>query len=144
MPASKKDRKFYLRAPDLEFRLNGPIKIGNVITDMTLPQDPVTFLKPLSKTIPGSGYSKGKIEKEHHASINASLSAKIYDIFGGQAEAKTGSSLKTIYAFDKVSAWYLENNPTVADVEKFRENDVEFKNALRNGPVCWQRQWNHI
>ncbi|CZR67102.1 uncharacterized protein PAC_17001 [Phialocephala subalpina] len=135
MPASTKDRKFYLRTPDLEFRLNGPIKIGNVITDMTLPQDPITFLDPLPKIIPGSGYSKGKTESEHHASVNAGLSAKLYDVFGGQAEAKTSSSLKTIYAFDKVSAWYLEKNPTAADAEKFREKDDEFKNALRNGPV---------
>jgi hypothetical protein len=135
MPASKKDRKFYFRAPDLEFRLNGPIKIGNVITDMTLPQDPITSLDPLSKIIPGSGYSKGKMESEQHASVSAGLSAKLYDVFGGQAEAKTSRSLKTIYAFDKVSAWYLEKNPTAADAEKFREKDDEFKNALRNGPV---------
>lgn len=136
MPASTKARKFYLRTPDLEFRLNGPIKVGNVITDMTLPQDPITFLDPLPKIIPGSGYSKGKTESEHHASVNAGLAAKLYDVFGGQAEAKTSSSLKTIYAFDKVSAWYLEKNPTAADAKKFREKDDEFKNALRNGPVC--------
>ena len=136
MPASTRDRKFYLRAPDLEFRLNGPIKIGNVITDMSLPQDPITVFEPLPKIIPGSGYSKGKAESEHHASVNASLSAKLYDVFGGQAEAKTSSSLKTIYNFEKVLAWYLEKNPTAADAKKFREKDEEFKNALRNGPVC--------
>ncbi|KAF2496436.1 hypothetical protein BU16DRAFT_377726 [Lophium mytilinum] len=134
MPAPK-DRKFYLRAPDLEFRLNGPIKIGNVITDMTLPQDPITFFDPLPKIIPGAGYSKGKTEREHHASLNAGLSAKLYDVFGGQAEAKTSSSLKTIYAFDKAAAWYLERNPTAADAKRFREKDEEFKSALRNGPV---------
>ncbi len=62
MPREGKERKFYLRAPDLEFRLNGPIKIGNLITDMTLPQDPITFLDPLPKIIHGSGYSQGKTE----------------------------------------------------------------------------------
>jgi hypothetical protein len=81
-------------------------------------------------------YSKGKKESEHYASINASLSAKLYDVFGGQAEAKTSSTLKTIYAFDTDSAKYLENNPTVADAKKFREKDNEFKDALRNGLVC--------
>jgi hypothetical protein len=34
---SLEERKFYLRAPDLEFLYNRPIKIGNVIIDMTLP-----------------------------------------------------------------------------------------------------------
>ncbi|KAF7503134.1 hypothetical protein GJ744_004276 [Endocarpon pusillum] len=135
MPASTKEGKFYLRAPDLEFRLNGPIKIGNVITDMSLPQDPITFLDPLPKIIPGSGYSKGKTESEHHASINVGISAKVYEFFGGQAEAKSSSSLKTIYAFDKLSAWYLEKNPTAADAKKFHDKDDEFKNALRKGPV---------
>jgi len=135
MAPSTKDRKFYLRAPDLEFRLNGPIKIGNVITDMTLPQDPITFFDPLAKIISGSGYGEGKIESENHASFNASLSAKIYDLFGGQAEAKTSSSLKTIYTFDKVSARYLESNPTAAEAREFRKKNTEFKNALRNGPV---------
>ena len=135
MPAPT-HRKFYLRAPDLEFRLDGPIKIGNVITDMSLPQDPITLLDPLPKIIPGSGYSKGKTESEHSTSINATLSAKFYDMFGGQAEAKRSSSSKTIYAFDEVSAWYLEKNPTAADAKQFREKDEEFKHALQNGPVC--------
>lgn len=136
MAVSTKDRKFYLRAPDLEFRLNGPINIGNVITDMTLPQDPITFLDPSPNIIFGAGYSKGKTESEHHGSVNAGLSTKLYDVFGGQAEAKTSRSMKTIYTFDKVSASYLERNPTAADAKKFREKDDEFKNALRNGPVC--------
>jgi len=135
MPTPTKERKFYLRAPDLEFRLNGPIKIGNVITDMTLPQDPITIFDPLPKIIPGSGYGKGKTESKHHASANMGLSIKLYDVFGGRVDANTSSSLKTVYAFDKVSAWYLEKNPTVADTKKFREKDNEFKNALRNGPV---------
>ena len=136
MPPSTKVKKYYLRAPDLEFRLNGPIKIGNVITDMTLPQDPITFFDPLPKIISGSGYGEGRIESEDHASFNASLSAKFYDLFGGQAEATTSSSLKTIYTFDKLSARYLEKNPMPAEVKEFRKKDTEFRNALRNGPVC--------
>lgn len=135
MPPPTKDRRFYLRAPDLEFGLDGPIKIGNVITDMTLPQDPITFFDPLPNIISGSGYSTGKTESEHHASATAGLSAKLYDVFGGQAEARSSKSLKTIYTFDKVSALYLERNPTITDVERFREQNEQFKNALRNGPV---------
>lgn len=131
-----KERKFYIRAPDLEFRLDGPIKIGNVIRDMTLPQDPITFLDPLPKIISGSGYSKGKTESEHHTSTNTSLSAKLYDVFGGRAEAETDSSLRTIYAFDEVSACYLQKNPTAVEMRRFCDKDEEFKTALRNGPVC--------
>ncbi|KAI5920980.1 hypothetical protein F4810DRAFT_722920 [Camillea tinctor] len=115
MPASTKDRKFYFRAPDLEFGLNGPIKIGNIIS--------------------GSGYGKGKTESRNHTSVNASLSTKLYDVFGGQAEAKANRSMKTIYEFDKVSALYLEKNPTATDAKKFCEQDDEFKRALKNGLV---------
>ncbi|OQU98205.1 hypothetical protein CLAIMM_04023 [Cladophialophora immunda] len=135
MPASAQERKFYLRAPDLEFQLNGPIRIGNVITDMTLPQDPITFLNPLPNVVAGSAYGKGKIGSEHHASVKVGLSAKMYDLFGAQGEAKANTSLKTVYTFDKVSSWYLEKNPTVADMKRFRDKDDEFKNALNHGPV---------
>jgi hypothetical protein len=37
MPALTKARKFYLCTPNLEFRLNRPIKVRNVIINITLP-----------------------------------------------------------------------------------------------------------
>jgi hypothetical protein len=130
-----KIRKFYLRAPDLEFRLNGPIKIGNILTDPSLPQDPISFLDPLPNIIPGSGYGEGRTESEHHSSVHAGLSAKIYDVFGGQGEAERSSSVKTIYEFKEVEALYLENNPTVKEMKALRERDAEVKSALKNAPV---------
>jgi hypothetical protein len=130
-----KSRKFYLRAPDLEFRLNGPIKIDNILTDLSLPQDPISFLDPLPNIISGSGYGEGKTESEHHSSVHAGLSAKLYDVFGGQAEAKRSSSVKTIYEFEEVEALYLENNPTVKEMKALRESDAEVKSALKNEPV---------
>jgi hypothetical protein len=136
MPASNKDRKFYLRAPGLEFRLNGPLKIGNVITDMALPQDPITLLDPLPRIISGAGFSEGSTEDGYHASVKAGFAAKLSNIFSGQVETKSSSSLKTVYKFHKISALYLENNPTFADLKKFRDTNEEFRNALRAGVVC--------
>jgi hypothetical protein len=135
MPASTHDRNFYLRAPGLEFRVNGPIRIGNVITDMTLPQDPITHWDPLSNIVSGSGFSKGTTETKQHASINAGFATKLGKIFGGQTDAKRSNSMTTVYAFDKISALYLEENPTVTDARAFRRKDENFKNALRDGPV---------
>ncbi|KIW21361.1 hypothetical protein PV08_01941 [Exophiala spinifera] len=135
MPPSTEIKRFYLRAPDLEYSVDGPIKIGNVLSDITLPQDPITFFAPLSNVVSGVGYGKGEISKDHHASLNVGLSAKIYDVFGAQADAETSGLVKTTYAFDEIVALHLQTNPTAADVKQFRENDVEFKNALQKGPV---------
>jgi hypothetical protein len=135
MPASTHDRNFYLRAPGLEFRVNGPIKIGNVITDMSLPQDPIAHWDPLPKIVSGSGFGKGTTETKQHASINAGFATKIGSIFGGHADANRSNSMTTVYAFDKISALYLEENPTIDDAKAFRMKDQNFKNALRDGPV---------
>lgn len=135
MPVSYQGKKLYLPAPGLEFRVNGPIKIGNVITNMSLPQDPITFLSPLSDTIEVEELDTGTTENRSHASVNAGLAAKFSNVFDGQAEAQSSSSLKTVYDFDKISALYLEKNPTGADAKAFRLKDEEFRNALKTGPV---------
>lgn len=136
MSASSKERKFYLRAPGLEYRLNGPIQIGNVITDMTRPQDPITFLDPLPETISGAGFGEGSTEQGHHASGNIGFAAKLHSIFSAQVEGKSNSSDKTVYGFQKILARYLQRNPSVADVKRFWEKDEEFRNALKSGDVC--------
>ncbi|KAI9774755.1 MAG: hypothetical protein M1839_001622 [Geoglossum umbratile] len=135
MAPSYEDKKFYLKAPALEFKLNGPIKIGNIIKDMKYPQDPIAVLDPLPAIISGSSYGKGKKEHESHASVNISLSAKVYEVFGGQAEAKGSNTLRTVYEFDKIEALYLQTNPTAADARKICDSNKEVYGALNRGPV---------
>ena len=133
--SSKSASKFYLRAPDLEYNLQGPIQIGNIIRDMKRPQDPIATLNPIPQIITGSGFGDGRIERELHGSLKLNLSSKIYEIFGGQAEARTSNALRTTYEFDEIEAQYLKRNPTKADVEKLRDTDMEVKGALSRGPV---------
>lgn len=135
MPTSPADRKFYIAAPGLEFRMNGPIKIGNVITDLTAPQDPIIVFEPLAKIINGSGFGEGKIANEHHVSANADFAARISSVFKAQARAAANSSSNTVYEFDKITAKFLETNPTAKEVKAFRLKDEEFKNALQAGDV---------
>lgn len=135
MSSSQENRKFYIRSPDLEFLQDGPIKIGNVITDMFFPQDPIATLQPISNTIQGAGYGTGRKSRENHASIDLSFSAKLYQAFGGQAEAKGSNAMHTLYDFDEIQSFYLKDNPTKADVKTLRDNDEEVKAALATGPI---------
>lgn len=133
--SSTSTSKFYLRTPDLEYNLQGPIQIGNVIRDMKCPQDPIATLNPVPQIITGSGFGDGRMEHEVHGSLKLNLSAKIYEAFGGQAEASTNNSLRTTYEFDEIEAQYLKKNPTKADAENLRDTDKEVKGALSRGPV---------
>ncbi|KAJ4376892.1 hypothetical protein N0V86_006329 [Didymella sp. IMI 355093] len=131
MSTSTGQRKFYLAAPGLEFRMNGPIKIGNVITDLMAPQDPIAFFEPLAKIINGSPFGEGRVADEHRASAHADFAAKLSNIFGAQAGAVANSSSNTMYEFDRITAKFLETNPTAKDAKAFRLKDEEFRNALR-------------
>ncbi|CAO2652991.1 Nn.00g024020.m01.CDS01 [Neocucurbitaria sp. VM-36] len=133
--APPSDKKLYLKAPDLDFDLNGPIKIGNIIKDMKYPQDPIAALDPLPAIISGPSYGKGKQRHESYGSVKLSLSAKIFEVFGGQAEAKASSTLRTVYEFDEIEALYLQTNPTVADAQNLWDSNNEVKGALSRGPV---------
>ncbi|KAF3001372.1 hypothetical protein E8E13_006595 [Curvularia kusanoi] len=120
---------------DTGYNIEGPIQIGNIIRDMKRPQDPIATLIPVPDIVTGSGFGDGKLEHEGHGSLKASLSSKIYDVFGAQAVAGSSSSLRTTYEFDEIEAQYLRKNPTKADAEKLFETDKEIKGALSRGPV---------
>ncbi|KAH7077362.1 hypothetical protein FB567DRAFT_535104 [Paraphoma chrysanthemicola] len=136
MPSSKENRKFYIRSPDLEFEEGGPIQIGNVITDMFLPQDAIAILDPMPKVIDnGPAYGKGRKIGAGQKSIDFSFSAKLYHAFGGQAEARSKEAMRTIYTFDKIQPLYLESNPTAKEVKALSDKDEEVKAALEAGPI---------
>ncbi|KAL1599049.1 hypothetical protein SLS59_006499 [Nothophoma quercina] len=135
MPLSTDGPKLYLRASSLDFKLNGPIKIGNVIERMTFPEDSKVRLDPLPKIVGGAALAEGRVESERHAALHAGLAAKLSNVFVGQAEAKKNSSLRTVYAFDKISTLMLERFPDDDDVEAFRSNNEKFKKAVDAGPV---------
>lgn len=115
--------------------MNGPIKIGNFITDLTAPQDPFAYFEPLAKVINGSGFGEGRVVNEHHGSANADFAAKLSNVFKAQARAATSSSSNTVYEFDKITAKFLETNPTAKEAKAFRLKDEEFKNALQTADV---------
>ncbi|EUC29751.1 hypothetical protein COCCADRAFT_8094 [Bipolaris zeicola 26-R-13] len=135
MSGFQEGRKFFFKSPDVEYNLEGPIQIGNIITDMKNPQDPISMLHPMPTIIKGPGYDKGKKTHEGHSSVKLSLSAKIYELFGGQAEARSKKSLQTKYEFDEIESLYLQKNPTRADAKRLRDDDAEVRGALNRGPV---------
>ncbi|KAI9766616.1 MAG: hypothetical protein M1840_006427 [Geoglossum simile] len=135
MAPSHEDKKFYLKAPALEYNLNGPIKIGNIVKDMKYPENPIAVLDPLPAIISGSGFGRGEKKHESYASVKLNLSAKIYEVFGVQAEAKGSNALQTVYEFEEIDALYLKTNPTAADAKELRDSNKEVKGALNRGPV---------
>ncbi|KAF2804924.1 uncharacterized protein BDZ99DRAFT_467152 [Mytilinidion resinicola] len=135
MPAAQGNQKYYLRVPDLEYIQGGPIKIGNIITNMFHPENTIGFLDPLPNVMKGAGAGEGDVKREAHGSINISFSAKLYEAFGGRAEASKERSLRTVYEYNEVESWYLSQNPTGADVKALRKKDEQVDGALNTGPV---------
>lgn len=135
MPQPREDRKFYIRAPDLEFRPGGPIQVGNIIKNIFLPQDTISKLVPLPELVSGAPFSMGDREREHHLSFDVGLGAKIFEAFGGRGEAKGEGTSKTEYSYNRIDPEYLKSNPTPKDANALREKDTEVKAALKKGPV---------
>lgn len=136
MPSSPENRKFYLRSPDLEFTRDGPIQIGNVITDMFYPQDALTTLNPVPKIMQGASFGSGRKSRESHASIDLSFSATLYEAFGGQADAKSSSAAHEQYDFDEIQSYYLERSISPKDAQTLSDTDEEVKAILDdNRPV---------
>jgi hypothetical protein len=135
MPEPKENRKFYIRAPSLEYRLGGPIRLGHVLKDAFSPQDPIYTLNPVPKSIEGVPFAQNTVERERHGSMNMCFAAKIYEAFGAQAKASGERVTKTEYTFDRVQPWYFETNPNAADAKALIAKSPEVKAALQNGPV---------
>jgi hypothetical protein len=135
MPPQQEDRKFYIRAPSLEYQWGGPIRLGHVIKDAFNPQDPITTLDPMPKVITGNVFAENRVERETYGSLNLRLAAKIYEAFGAQAEARHDAGKKTVYEFDLVEPWYFETNPTPKYVKALVEKDADIKAAVKKGPV---------
>ncbi|KAI4923320.1 hypothetical protein J4E85_008357 [Alternaria conjuncta] len=130
-PSPLESRKFFIRAPSLEYSLNGSIKIGNVITDIFLPQDPIAKLQPLAEIITMTSSSEGTRKRGDHSDA----SAKLYAAFGSQAKGKHSADIRTEYDFDNVDTLMLERNPRAADVTALCGEDPEVQDALRRGPI---------
>ncbi|KAF2009062.1 hypothetical protein BU24DRAFT_429002 [Aaosphaeria arxii CBS 175.79] len=129
-------KKYYIGAPMLGLVLEGPLKIGNIVKDFTAPQDRIAFLERApANTIPGVEFSKGKIETARRASIHAGFSAKLYEVFGAQGEARGSRTMHTVYDFDEIKSLYLADNPTAKEIEALRKSNPEVKTALDRGPL---------
>ena len=135
MPPPQEDRKFYIRAPSLEYPRDGPIQIGNIITDIFSPQDSISQLNPITKIIDGASLSEGKRERGVRGSTDLDLSAKLYAAFGSQANMKHSADVQTMYEFDQVDTIMLERNPKATDMTVLRNQDAQVQAALRIGPV---------
>ncbi|RFU32506.1 hypothetical protein B7463_g3818, partial [Scytalidium lignicola] len=134
MPSAQEDRKFYLQVLDFEFVQGGLIKIGNIITDMFLSQDLITFLDPLLNIIEGAR-GEGNRECKSHVSVNMSFSVKLYEVFSGRAEAKGNRNMRTVYDYDKIESWYLVTNLMASDTKALRQKDKELDGVLNSGLV---------
>jgi len=135
MPSHQEDKLFYIRAPSLDHPRNGPIKIGNIITDMFRPQDPIAQFKPLANIIDGASLSEGTRERGDHGSIGLDVSAKLYAAFGSKANGKRSADTRTVYDFDNVDTSMLERNPRAAEMTALRDEDPEVQDALKRAPV---------
>ncbi|KAI4657231.1 uncharacterized protein J4E79_007848 [Alternaria viburni] len=135
MPSHQEDKLFYIRAPSLDHLRNGPIKIGNIITDIFLPQDPIAHFEPLANIIDGASLSEGTRERGDHGSVGLNVSAKLYAAFGSQAKGKRSADTRTVYDFDNVDTLMLERNPRAAEMTALRDEDPEVHDALKRAPV---------
>lgn len=134
MSGSTIDRKFFLGSPGLEYCHGGPIRVGNVVKDMTLPQDSITILDPLPNIIPGVS-CKGNMITERHSTMHVGVSAKIHSIFGAKGGARASDSLTTVCEFEEGWAEYLGRTLTDADMMTFVEENEVFRSAVQRRPV---------
>jgi len=135
MPPPQEDKKFYIRAPSLDYPRDGPIQIGNIITDVFLPQDPISQLDLITKIIDGASLSEGKRERGNHGSADLDIATKLYAAFGSHAKMKQSAEARTVYEFDEVETLMLERNPRATDMTVLRNEDSEVRAALRRGPI---------
>ncbi|KAF2148361.1 hypothetical protein K461DRAFT_324714 [Myriangium duriaei CBS 260.36] len=135
MPEPQENKKFYIRAPSLEYRRDGPIRLGHVIPDIFNPEDPIHTLDPLPKVIEGVEFADNTLERSHHGVAKLRLAAKIYEAFGNHATASVDHTTHSIYTFDRLQSFYFAVNPTKADVKALVASSPEVKAALKSKPV---------
>jgi len=125
------DRKFFIRAPSFDYPPSGPIDIGNVITDLFLPQEPIAQLQPLASNCTMESSSEGTRKRGDHSDA----SAKLYAAFSSQAKGKRSADIRTEYNFDSVDTLMLGRCPRAADITVLCGENPAVQNALRRGPV---------
>lgn len=111
-----KGGNFYLRAPTLEYYLDGPIRIGNVIVDPKLPQDPITRLDFIPNIVVTS-------ETKKETTVPAF------------ARAFRREKSVAAYAFDEITTSYLATAAKSIVNDGLPWNDEEVQHALHRGPV---------
>ncbi|CAN9108463.1 unnamed protein product [Alternaria sp. RS040] len=135
MPTLHEDKKWYLRAPSLGYPEDGPIRIGNIITNIAEPENEIANLGGELKVIPGVSYGQGKKEREVHSSAAIKLATKLYTVFGGQADGQRSKDWETTYNFDRIDSLMLARNPRVEEIQELRGKNKAVRDALTRGPV---------
>ncbi|KAI4623397.1 hypothetical protein J4E83_004791 [Alternaria metachromatica] len=135
MSTLPEDKNWYLRAPSLDYPDGGPIRIGNIITNVAEPQNDIANLDGQLKIIPGISYGKGQKDREIHSSAAIKLATKLYTAFGGQADAQRSKDWKTTYKFDRIDSVMLARNPRVEQVQELRSTNKAVRDALTKGPI---------
>lgn len=122
--------KYYIRAPTLDYTKGGPIQLGHVLKDPFNPEDPVFTWDPLRATTIVSA-AEPNIHRKYVTSTNAGLSAKVYQLFGGNADAKTSDLVKTNYQLDAIETEYFTTNPTNNDAKNLVSSNEAVRSAMK-------------
>ncbi|KAI4908603.1 uncharacterized protein J4E92_010796 [Alternaria infectoria] len=134
-PSPLESRNLFIRAPSLDYPPNGPIKIGNVITDMFRPQDPIAQLEPLAEIITMASSNEGTRKRGDHGSARLDASAKLCAAFGSQAKGKRSTNMRTVYDFNNVETLMLERNPRVTEIIALCDAEPKVQYALKRRPI---------
>lgn len=102
---------------------------------MKHPEDRLAILSPISEIVEGSSHAQGTKVHEHHDSTRAKFSAMLYTVFGGHAESKSSTTIRTVYSFNKIQTLHLKNNPTAKEVKSLRSTDEEIDATLKHEPL---------
>lgn len=101
----------YIRAPNLDFVVDGPIRLGQVIENPYAPTKPLYTLNPLpaTVTVPHLAY---KVKRESDRSLGASFLANLFRGVNIHVGGKTCGDIAYSYSMDGLESTYFQADPT--------------------------------
>ncbi|KAI2629424.1 hypothetical protein GGS21DRAFT_224038 [Xylaria nigripes] len=122
----------YILAPDLTFRRDGPIALGNIIAD---PFNPDVLLatpdgdKPLPPIESITHYNYER-ESTSVLSVGFSVWAQVLQSLGGSIGTRIEKSKRTRHTMDALETRYFRTQPTEQEIHE-RVNKPEVREAIR-------------
>lgn len=116
----------WIRAPSLDFTLDGPIRLGNIIIGRRRPQHPIARLNFQKRTITSRSYEKnGTVD----------LSKTVYGKSQSQGEAQDSKSPPTLYNVDEIEGQFVSTRLAMTGFKELCKEDEVVRKTLNYGQV---------